>query len=492
MRSNLLQESTNDSRKGKRMSDKIVLERIIVRNLFDRFTYDINLNNGYNVAILIAPNGCGKTTIFNLVDFIFKPTIAKFIKVSKIPVDSCTCSLSNGKEVRLEFRKQKNKKARHEIVHGGSYLPGLGLGLGRIEAEGKEMYLVVDDGKIHELNIGKKIQEVMKDLDDDELPFTNALSERYMEYLDLNESFLREMPSRFRRAFVKSAEGLSSVVEFIEKHGCKLSINYISADRLHQQSIPFGNVGSIARSRSYEERNPIQSIQEQFKNLYDKTDAEYKKRVSEARDKLPKMFLNTHNKTKLSFEDFDKSWQEYVSDMEKYYQLGLIDSAQTILENSELEKSFKDNGAFLSVYLEAFKSTLDPWNKEYERLKLFADILNRRNRVTGKTLKYGPKGLIMQIDGTSLPLECLSSGEKNDLVMFYNLIFNSERGSLVLIDEPEISLHIEWQEEYLDCLLGICDLNGLQAIVATHSPNIVNGHFELYAEKGLTDERQRD
>lgn len=476
------------------MEDKIQLERIQVKNLFGRFTYDINVKNGYNVAILIAPNGCGKTTIFNLIDFIFKPTYSKFRKISIIPFENCVCTLSNGVKVGLEVRKNKQYKIKNEkINYMRAYAAEIGFGLGRLEAEGKDIYLVADDGEQYELNLSDAIQKLMKKyyVDDDDLHLSDSFIDKYIEHMDMDDIPLRERRAVYRRRYMQSAAILNSTREFREKYNYKLNINYISADRLHQQTYSNNN-GSFDLQRSFEEENmePLQVIQEQVKDLYSKTDAEYKKLVSEARDKLPKMFLKKHNNIKTSFEDFETSWKEYVSDLEKYYQLGLLESTQTILENSELEKSFKDNGAFLVVYLEAFKSTLEPWNKEYERLKLFADILNRRNRVTGKVLKYGPNGLIMSVDDRPLALECLSSGEKNDLVMFYNLIFNSEKGGLVLVDEPEISLHIEWQEEYLDCLLNICKMNGLQAIVATHSPNIVNGHFELYAERGLIDERR--
>ena len=474
------------------MSNKTRLERIQVKNLFNRFTYDISVENGNNVAILIAPNGCGKTTIFNMVDFIFKPTIAKFRKISTIPYESCICTLSNGKTIGIEIRKTKKNRKRDEKMSRPPYATGMGLGLGRLEAEGKAIFLVINDGNQHELNVSEAMQDAVRLIDDDDLPFSDAYTDRFGEYLDMDEVALRELPPRYRRMMMQSSMGLNAMTEFRDKYDCKLEVNFISADRLHKQGSLIRNGGSYARPRGYDERemDPLFVMQEKVKDLYNKTDAEYKKLVSEARDRLPKMFLNSHNETKMSFEEFSKSWKEYVSDLEKYYQLGLLDSTQTILENSELEKSFNDNGAFLSVYLEAFKSTLEPWNKEYERMKLLADILNRRNRVTSKILKYGPNGLIISVDNQQLPLNCLSSGEKNDLIMFYNLVFNSEKGGLVLVDEPEISLHIEWQEEYLDCLLSICDMNQLQAIVATHSPNIVNGHFELYAERGLQDEHR--
>ncbi len=139
----------------------------------------------------------------------------------------------------------------------------------------------------------------------------------------------------------------------------------------------------------------------------------------------------------------------------------------------------------MTVYLAAFRRTLKPLEDNYDKLKLFSDIFNERNRITKKTISYSKKGIILKVDGEELPLECLSSGEKNDFIMFYDLIFNSENNGLVLVDEPEISLHVEWQRTFLDSLSDICKMNGLQSIVATHSPNIIHGHRELFAERGI-------
>ncbi len=61
----------------------------------------------------------------------------------------------------------------------------------------------------------------------------------------------------------------------------------------------------------------------------------------------------------------------------------------------------------------------------------------------------------------------------------YELIFKTEENTLVLIDEPEISLHITWQKEFLNDILRIIDLQKMQVIVATHSPQIINGRWDL-------------
>jgi predicted ATP-binding protein involved in virulence len=45
---------------------------------------------------------------------------------------------------------------------------------------------------------------------------------------------------------------------------------------------------------------------------------------------------------------------------------------------------------------------------------------------------------------------------------------------LVLIDEPEISLHVGWQKEFLADIIRIANVSSLRFIIATHSPQIIN------------------
>jgi predicted ATP-binding protein involved in virulence len=91
------------------------------------------------------------------------------------------------------------------------------------------------------------------------------------------------------------------------------------------------------------------------------------------------------------------------------------------------------------------------------------------------------KGFIFKTtDGkTELKLSELSSGEQHQIILLYELIFNLAPDTLVLIDEPEISLHVAWQELFISDLLKIMQLQKTQAIVATHSPQIIDVHSEL-------------
>jgi len=87
--------------------------------------------------------------------------------------------------------------------------------------------------------------------------------------------------------------------------------------------------------------------------------------------------------------------------------------------------------------------------------------------------------------GETIPVEVLSSGEQHLLALFTMLLFEAAPGSLVLIDEPEISLHAAWQHEFLNDLDKVAELINLRFVLATHSQGIINGRWDLVEELGL-------
>ncbi len=86
--------------------------------------------------------------------------------------------------------------------------------------------------------------------------------------------------------------------------------------------------------------------------------------------------------------------------------------------------------------------------------------------------------------GHQLPLDSLSSGEQHELVLHYDLLFKVKQNTIVLIDEPELSLHVGWQKKFLSDLTAIVELSGIDAVVATHSPFIVGDRNDLMVGLG--------
>jgi len=117
-----------------------------------------------------------------------------------------------------------------------------------------------------------------------------------------------------------------------------------------------------------------------------------------------------------------------------------------------------------------------------ESVVVFKDIVN--GLFLNKNISINDSGMvgIEFDDGTSLPLNKLSSGEKQIIVMFYKIIFQTAPGSLVIIDEPEISLHVSWQQRMGAIFMDIARLRHLQIVVATHSPQIVHDKWDLANE----------
>jgi predicted ATP-dependent endonuclease of OLD family len=86
-------------------------------------------------------------------------------------------------------------------------------------------------------------------------------------------------------------------------------------------------------------------------------------------------------------------------------------------------------------------------------------------------------------DKTKITLGQLSSGEKQLLILLFSTIIEDNDDYITFWDEPEVSLHIEWQRKLIRV---IRQLNpNMQLIIATHSPSIL---FEGWEERALNIE----
>ena len=137
----------------------------------------------------------------------------------------------------------------------------------------------------------------------------------------------------------------------------------------------------------------------------------------------------------------------------------------------------------LQIYLDDADAKLQTFQSLLGRLELLKEIVNER--FLFKRLEFNQKqGFIFVDEDTEKPvnLQHLSSGEQHEIVLLYDLLINVQKHSLVLIDEPEISLHVAWQKKFLDDLDRISSLTSLRFIIATHSPQIVGKWWDHTVE----------
>ena len=76
----------------------------------------------------------------------------------------------------------------------------------------------------------------------------------------------------------------------------------------------------------------------------------------------------------------------------------------------------------------------------------------------------------------------LSSGEQHEVVLLFDLLFGTEENSLIMVDEPELSLHVAWQRQMLEDLQEMAELSDFRALLATHSPQIIGKRWDLTIE----------
>ena len=159
----------------------------------------------------------------------------------------------------------------------------------------------------------------------------------------------------------------------------------------------------------------------------------------------------------------------------------------------QINEKQKDLINLLKLYIDDSHKKLEPFEDLSEKIALFKSIINKRFKHKNIEIKQD-KGLIFtstvvrNSDGAfeNIPHSKLSSGEQNELILFYELIFNAHKNDVVLIDEPELSLHISWQNKFIKDLQSINSMNGVTVIIATHSPDIRDENWDLKVElKGL-------
>ncbi len=113
----------------------------------------------------------------------------------------------------------------------------------------------------------------------------------------------------------------------------------------------------------------------------------------------------------------------------------------------------------------------------------FQDIVDDLFAETGKKIIRTENEIrFSQIGETLVPYQ-LSSGEKQMLAILLTVLVEDNQPYVLFMDEPEVSLHIEWQKRLIDLCL---ELNpNVQIILTTHSPAVVmNGWVDAVTEVG--------
>ncbi len=126
-----------------------------------------------------------------------------------------------------------------------------------------------------------------------------------------------------------------------------------------------------------------------------------------------------------------------------------------------------------------------------KRIHHFYTLVDRLFENTGKVIEVDTNSGTVQFNdnGRIVPLNLLSSGEKQMLIILFKILLMNEKAQIILLDEPEVSMHIEWQYILIDQIRAINPK--AQLIISSHSPSIFGkgwGDKLIYLDDLLSDD----
>jgi predicted ATP-binding protein involved in virulence len=178
--------------------------------------------------------------------------------------------------------------------------------------------------------------------------------------------------------------------------------------------------------------------------------------------------------TPLNEKEYKERFEVFL---QKYHQLEMLGIYPDLLQYAD----YTENRKYLTVFLEDFEQRTNIYDDIIFKSTLFNDMLEEKYLNNKKIAINKDKGFSVLTDsGQELNLSDISSGEQQEIIFLYELLFKADEDSLVLIDEPETSMHVEWQRQFIPDLKRIRQVNNkLSFLMATHSPQIIGNDWDL-------------
>lgn len=443
----------------------MIIKRLQITKLYDIYNYDIIFND--DLSFLYGVNGSGKTTILNILTYIIK---GKFYDLKQYKFKKCTVffdDLTGKKSITIsndkfnvksnyfnlnfkitQFRKnkfytlepiyQKNLKA---YINSFNYL-FLPLSREAFVNTLRSDLLRSDLFLFHDHHFIQKPATISNYK-------TNFLNENLPDYQTYLDSSLENVKDLIKKHCFMIATKENGYNEIFRK---KLIETLLSID------MPY----SIEEALAFKYKKDIKQIIEDKKSS-----------ITETIKKFLKLDNSTSNLliSKIS-KKFDILYDS-IKNLKNAKDIEVETLSQYLWHYGEIKKleSLYNLGQELSQEMNTF----------YQRKELFLKIINSFFDLSQnyKKINIHPNGdielsLNYQEKRKSLDIKHLSSGEKHLLIIFANLIFNMKQDTtgIYIVDEPEASLHLKWQANFVKSLKEAT--NNIQLIFATHSPEIIN------------------
>lgn len=444
-------------------SDRIRLVRFDVEQLYDEFDYTIPLDVKSHVTAIIAPNGSGKTLCLRLIHALFRNDWLLF---ERTVFQKASFTFSDGTTITAS-----KAQMALDLSDDDEFTTSLSIQL--VDAQGNKH--APWEPHQRKKSPGAFIEQYIPHLS--RIGRATWLDRRTNEAYNFNEvleHFSADLPPGIKRRFASTPP--ESISRFLDKINCTL----IETQRL----FILNDADEVRYSSAREPRKTPYAISRKAATLKSIISNEMNRyaALSQSLDRtFPSRVISTHSQ--LPQDEIERQLLVLDEKRKELMDVGILDSEQDVSVALPGQKLDPAIATVLSVYIEDNKKKLDSLDHLYERIALFKKLVDARfGRKDVKISKQ--KGLDVLYGDREVPIERLSSGEQHQLVLFFELLFETAKNSLILIDEPEISLHVSWQKKFITDLMSIIELNGFDVVLATHSPQLIGKWSDLVVELG--------
>ncbi len=406
------------------------------------------------ITIIHAPNGFGKTTLLRMLNGLFNGRISE---LEQVPFDFFDVDLEDG--LSLSVRRPGNKKDKTELI-------------------------------VALLRDGKQIEETrLKPLDpreadfplgaiDDIIPFLTRIGEANWRDTESGEELsFGDVMSRYEH-MLPFRSSRQKTPQWLKKVTSQVKVRFVESQRLVRQS-------RTTKSRAYNATGVEPAVafySEQIAKEINRRLGEYAE-LSQSLDQTFPMRLVDHlskeKRESLSAADLQDRLSKLDAKRRRLRDAGLLEKEDTSFNPPPALQELAQQ--VLPLYIADVEKKLGVFAAVVQKVELLKKVVSERFKYKTVTIDR-EKGITFEANGKPLSPTTLSSGEQHMLVLWSELIFMIDQNAMVLIDEPEISLHVAWQQDFLRELSLLTKLSNFDVLIATHSPQIINDRWDLTLE----------
>jgi predicted ATP-binding protein involved in virulence len=447
------------------MVQSVKLSKVMVEGLFDKFNYILDFSQRNHIesgiVIITAPNGYGKSTLLSLIDDFLA---GHYKKLSQTIFTKFMIEKSDKQTIQIERIITSNEI---NTLHF-TYLSGT-----KSDGEDKKSWEVNFDSSNgsdadEDTNLTTSNSSMLQFARKNGLRRVGINSWRDAKNgRILSRSGLEKLWSN-RMDFV--GIDLEQEPNWLAQFRTSLNVLYIPADRLH----------TFSSSPKGEKLEKVEEISERVRELAQEIDSKSNQWRSTHERSFPSRVIKALiSKTNTKDQEINDLLDK-ISFLEKKYQhIGLLNTEKT----TERPNLPEDTSALLvlKIHYTDIRDRLDSIKKGVEPLEIFIETLNKMLLFKHLKLSVNSGLEVVHENGKIVPLRALSSGEQHLIILFAEIIFKST-DSIILLDEPEISLHPEWQELFPKVLEEVIKLNDCMIVMATHSPTLIQDKWDAVIE----------